>query len=108
VTVPAFSDLCVASTDVIQAPSTARNGSGELIVDRTTALPAGALHAFCPGDFTMTLCGEPLTQLHRWNATWTGHPAQNCCRLCLAAALVRAQHHARQAEMARSRSTSAV
>jgi hypothetical protein len=74
-TVLVRSPLCVASTDTAG--------------DETVA--AGMLHAFCPGDFTMTLCGLPLVGLHRWEANWTGHPAGNSCRRCLTATLRRAQ-----------------
>jgi len=74
-TVLVRSPLRVASTDTAGAET----------------VPAGTLHAFCPGDFTMTLCGVPLVGLHRWESNWTGHPAGNACRRCVTAALRRSQ-----------------
>jgi hypothetical protein len=67
--------LWIASTDAMQVDS--------------SAVPAGTMHAYRPGEFTMTVCGQKIDNLHRWELGWTAHPSRNCCSRCVAATPLR-------------------
>jgi hypothetical protein len=80
--------LAVASTDTAQVDSISFESNGRM-TSHEASMPAGTLHAFCRGGFTMTLCGEPIDQLRQWDQRWTGQPVQSCCSRCVAAAPLR-------------------
>lgn len=87
-TVLAGSVVAIASTDAVEVDSISFESNGRMTSHEET-MPAGTLHAFCPGEFTMTLCGRPIDQLRQWDMRWTAQPVQKCCSRCVAATPLR-------------------
>ncbi len=80
--------LAIASTDAVRVDSISFESNGRM-TSRKKSMPAGTLHAFCPGEFTMTVCGRPIDQLRQWDRRWNALPVQNCCPRCVAATPLR-------------------